>query len=49
MGFERANGAFSYIEVMNVGREKLVFQLTKIFNDIFLLFTGFIVKDSEIN
>ena len=49
MGFEHANGAFSCIVAMNVGRDKLVEHLPNIFHNPFVILTGFIVQDLGIN
>ena len=49
MGFERADSVFSCIEVMNFGQDELLVQLPNVFNDIFVLFAGFIVQYLEIN
>ena len=49
MGFEYSNDAVVCIAVMNVGQEKLVVYLPKIFHDTLVLFNGFIVQDLDTN
>ena len=49
MGFERADGAFGCIAVMNIGQDKLIVYLPNFLYGTLVLFTDFIVQYLDIN